>query len=200
MDFTVNVILPPCQSLLLSFHASFDEVSVKSDVDIHVVAVDGILPLPLVQADPHLVAQLQLQHHALALHDGAVSRLGVQDGLLRVVLHDVQVRLFEVPRVYVDVEEVDPWDATGELPLEHVEVLIQVAEHGVEHKGLVGLQAVEGFSAADGEGGVVGFAGVTRKTCLALAAFGARGTSRAWWAFRSSFTWGSSVSAIPFIT
>lgn len=79
----------PSLSYLFSLYASFDEVSIESDVDIHIITVNCILPLPLVQADPHLVAQLQLQHHALTLHDGAVTGLGVHDGLLRVVLHDV---------------------------------------------------------------------------------------------------------------
>lgn len=186
-------------AVLFPLNAGPNEVSVKCDVDVHVVAVDGVFPLPLVQADPHLVAQLQVQHHTLALHDGAVGRLGVQDGLLRVVLHDVQIRLFEVPRVDVDVEEVDARDVAGKLAVEHVEVLVRVDEHSVEHKGLVGLQAVEGLSTADGEGGVMGFAGITGKPCLALAASGTWSTSGAWRAFGSSFTRCSSVATIPFV-
>ena len=82
---------PPRPSRCHSFplYARSDEVSVEGDVDVYIIAVDGVLPLPLVQADPHLVAQLQLQHQALTLHDGAVAGLGVHDGLLRVVVHDV---------------------------------------------------------------------------------------------------------------
>ncbi|KAG7239445.1 hypothetical protein INR49_028916 [Caranx melampygus] len=41
------------------------------------------------ESDPDLIVHLQLQHQALTLHDGAVTRLGVYDGLLFVVLHDV---------------------------------------------------------------------------------------------------------------
>lgn len=163
----------------LSLCAGLNEVPIESDVDVHVVAVNGVLPVPLVQADPHFVAQLQLQHHALALHDGAVAGLGVHDGLLSLVLHDVQVRLLPVPRVDVDVEEVDARDAARELAPEHVELLVQVDEHRVEAEGLVGLHAVEGFPAAHREGRVVDFARVARETRLALAAFGARGTSGA---------------------
>lgn len=131
----------------LSFLRGFDEVSVERNVDVNVVAVDGVLPLPLVEADPHLVLQLQRQHQALALHDGAVAGLRVNDGPLRLVLHDVNVRLLEVPRVDVDVEEVDPRDPAEELAPEHVEVLVQVHEHRVEDQRLVGVAAVEGFTA-----------------------------------------------------
>lgn len=152
-------------------HPSFDEVPIEGDVDVYVITVNRVLPLPLVQSDPHLVVQLQLQHQALALHDGAVAGLRVHDGLLRVVLHDVQVRLLEVPRVNVDVEEVDARDVAEEPPREHVEVGVQVDEDRVKHQPLVGLQAVEGLAAANGEGRVVGFAGVPWKTRLALTAF-----------------------------
>ncbi|TNN47618.1 hypothetical protein EYF80_042179 [Liparis tanakae] len=148
----------------------FDEVSVEGDVEVHVVAVDGVLSQPLVQADPYLVLEPQLQHQALALHDGAVAGLRVHDGLLRVVEHDVQVRLFEVPRVDVDVEEVDPRHPAHKLPIEHVEVVVEVDEDGVEHERLVGLLAVEGLAAAHAEGRVLDFAGVTRETRPALGA------------------------------
>lgn len=186
--------------LLFLLNTGPEEVSVKCDVDVHVVAVDGVFPLPLVQSNPHLVAKLQVEHHTLALHDGAVGRLGVQDGLLRVILHDVQIRLLKVPRVDVDVEEVDARDVAGKLSLKHVKVLIRVDEHRVEHEGLVGLQAVERFAATDGEGGVMGFARVTGEPCLALAASGTWSTPGAWGAFGSSFTWGSSVATVPFVT
>lgn len=105
-DFTVNSFALPRQSdtfksnqskppprpsrcHLFPLYARFDEVSVEGDVDVDIITVDGVLPLPLVQTDPHLVAQLQPQHQALTLHDGAVAGLGVHDGLLRVVVHDV---------------------------------------------------------------------------------------------------------------
>lgn len=133
----------------LVLRTSFNEVPVKSDVDVDVVTVDGVLSLPLVQADPHLVVQLQLQHQALALHDGAVRRLSVHDGPLLLVLHDVQVRLLEVPCVDVEVEEVDPRDGADEFTVEHVEVALQVDEDSVKNQRLVGVQAVEGFATAD---------------------------------------------------
>lgn len=161
----------PSPSHSFSLCTSFDEVSIERNIDIYIVAVDCVLPLPLVQADPHLVAQLQLQHQALTLHDGAVAGLGVHDGPLRVVLHDVQIRLFEVPRVNVDIEEVDPRDVAEEFPREHVKVVVQVDEDCVKRKHLVGFQAVEGFATADGEGRVLDFAGVSWKTRLALSAF-----------------------------
>lgn len=129
----------PSLSHLFPLCACFDEVSTESDIDVYIIAVNCILPLPLIQADPHFVAQRQLQHHALTLHDGVVAGLGVNDGLLFVALHDVQVRLLEVPRVNVDIEEVDPWDAAHEFPLEHVEVVVQVDEHRVKPQSLVRL-------------------------------------------------------------
>ncbi len=199
--FTVCLQSDP-QPCLPSFslYASFDEVSTESDIHVYIITVNCVLPLPLVQADPHLVAQLQVQHQALALHDGAVAGLGVHDGPLRVVLHDVKIRLFEVPRVNVDIEVVDPRDVAEEFPLEHVEVVVQVDEDRVEHKRLVGVQAVDGFATADREGRVVHFAGVSWKTRLALSAFGAHGTYGAWRAFVSSFTWCSSLATISFVT
>lgn len=180
--------------------AGFDEVAIEGDVDVDVVAVDGVLPLPLVQPDPHLIALLQLQHDALTLHDGAVAGLGVHDGLLLIVLHDVHIRLFEVPRVDVEVEEVDPRHAAGELPLEHVELLLQVDKHRVEHQRLVGLQAVEGFATAHGEGRVLRFAQASRGTRLTFAAFGARGSRGARGAIETGFARGSSVAAVAFVT
>lgn len=129
----------PSLSHLFPLCACFDEVSTESDIDVYIIAVNCVLPLPLIQADPHFVAQRQLQHHALTLHDGAVAGLGVNDGLFFVALHDVQVRLLEVPRVNVDIEEVDPWDAAHEFPLEHVEVVVQVDEHRVKPQSLVRL-------------------------------------------------------------
>lgn len=189
-----------CTIFLFPLSAGFDEVPIESDVDIDIVAVDGVLPLPLVQSDPHLIGLLQLQHHALTLHDGAVAGLGVHDGLLFIVLHDVQISLFEVPRVDVDVEEVDPRDAAGELAPEHVEVVLQVDKHGVEHQRLVGLQAVEGLATAHGEGRVLEFAQVSRRTGLTFAAFGARGSRGARGAFRSRLTRCSSVATVAFVT
>lgn len=83
----------------------------------------------------------------------------------------MEVRLLEVPRVDVDVEVVDPWDVADERSLEHVEVVVEVNEDRVEHKRLIGVQAVKGFSTADGESRVLDFAGVSWETCLTLRAF-----------------------------
>lgn len=154
----------------LSFLRGFDEVPVERNVDVDVVAVDGVLPLPLVEADPHPVLQLQRQHQALALHDGAVAGLRVYDGPLRLVLHDVNVCLLEVPRVDVDVEEVDPRDPTEELAHEHVKVIVQVHKDRVKDQRLVGVAAVEGFTAGHREGSVLDFAGVSWRTRQTLAA------------------------------
>lgn len=112
----------------------------------------------------------------------------------------MQVRLLEVPRVNVDIEEVDPWDVAHEYPLEHVEVVVEVNEDCVEYKRLVGIQAVKGLSTADGESGVLGFAGVSWETSLTLRAFGSRGAPRAWRSFESSFAWCPSVTTVSFVT
>lgn len=100
----------------------------------------------------------------------------------------------------VDVEEVDPGDVAGEFPLEHVEPVVQVDEHRVEHQGLVGLQAVEGFAAAHGEGRVLEFAQVSGWTRLTFAALGARETWRACGTFMSRFPRRSSVATVAFVT
>lgn len=165
-----SALLFPFSSALFLLPSGFDEVAVESHVNIHVVAVDGVLPVPLEQAYPHGVVALQLQHHALALHDGAVAGLGVDYGPLCLVLHDVQVRLLEVPRVDVDVEEVDPRDAAEELALEHVEAAFQVDEDRVEYHRLVGVVAVQGLTTGDREGGVLMVAGVSWRARLALTA------------------------------
>lgn len=54
--FSNILSFPP--SFVVSLSLRFDEVSVKGDVNVHVVAVDGVLPLPLVKTDPDLVALL----------------------------------------------------------------------------------------------------------------------------------------------
>lgn len=87
--------------------------------------------------------------------------MGVHYGLLCVVLHNVQVRLLEVPRVNVDIKVVDPWDVAEEFPVEHVKVAIKIDENCVKNQRLVGLQAVKGFATANGEGSVLDFAGVS---------------------------------------
>lgn len=151
-----------------SIHGGLDEVSVEGDVDVYIITVDGVLALPFVQTHPHLVVELQIQHQTLALHDGPVAGLRVHDGPLPLILHDVQVRLLEVPRVDVDIEKVDPGDEAVELSLEHVEVLMQIDEDRVEDQGLVVFQAVEGLASAHGEGRVLGLAGVPSGSHLAL--------------------------------
>lgn len=161
----------------LSLDARCHQVTVEGDVNIHVIAVNGIFPLAFVKANPDLVVQSQVHHDALALHDGALAGLRVQDHLLFVVVHQVEVGLLEVPGVNVDVEEVDPRHVAVEFALEHVEVLVDVDEHRVEHQGLVVVHAVEGLAASHREGRVGNFAGVSWGPHLAFAAFGPRGSS-----------------------
>lgn len=173
---------------LVSLSLWCDEVSVKGDVNIHIVAVNGILTLAFVETDPDLVALLQRQHDALALHDGAVAGLSVNDGLLAVVLHDVQVRLLEVPRMDVHIEEVDSRNEAEVLPSKHVEVFGGVDEDGVKDQGLVVVNAVKGFPSADRESRMLGLAGVTWSAGLSLISFKA---------FRPSWSWGTLNPRLP---
>lgn len=177
-----------------------DQVSVEGDVDIHVVAVNGVLPFPLIESNPHLVVQSQVQHHALALHDGALAGLRVQDDLLLVVVHQVEVGLLEVPGVDVDVEEVDPRHVAVELALEHVEVLVDVDEDRVENQRLIIVQAVQGLPTPDREEGGRDLAGVSRGSCLALAAFGTDQSSVSMGALQPWFPWCTSVTFFSFVT
>lgn len=124
------------------------QVPVEGDVDVDVVAVNGILALALEQAHPDFVVKLKRKHDALALHDGAIAGLRIQDHLLTLVLHQVQVGLLEVPRVDVDVEEVNTRDIAVELAFKHVEVFVKVDEDGVKEQRLVIVVAVEGLPAA----------------------------------------------------
>lgn len=155
----------------LAFTLGFDEVAAERDVSVKVIAEDCVFPLALIEPHPHLIVSLQLQHQALALHDGAVTGLGVQDGHLLFVLHYVQVCLLLVPRVHVQAEEVNPWHVAEELSCEHVEVAVQVDQLSVEHQGLVVVVAVQGFFAAYGKSSVVGLTGFPRNSYAALGAF-----------------------------
>lgn len=184
----------------LSHHLRFDEVSVKGDVNVHVVAVYGVLALPFVKAHPDLVALLQRQHHALTLHDGAVARLRVNDGLLALVLHDVQVRLLKVPRVDVHVEKVDARYVATVLAGEHVEVFGAVHEDGVENQSLVVVHAVEGLPAAHGESRMLGFASVTRSSGLSLGSFGTFNPPWSRGTLRPEFSRSSPFSTVTLVT
>lgn len=133
-------------ALIRSGRVGCDDVAAEGDVDVHVIAVDGVLALALVQAHPHLVTELQGQQDALTLHDGALSRLSVHQSALLLVLHNVHVGLLEVPRVHVHVEEVDAGNTAVELAGEHVEMAGRVDEDGVKEKCLVRVGAVEGFA------------------------------------------------------
>lgn len=141
-----GTVTSPLTALSLSAHVGFDEVSVEGDVDVHIIAVYGILALALVQTHPHHVVELQGQQDALALHDGALSRLSVHQCTHLLVLHDVHVCLLEVPCVHVDVKEVNTWNAAAELAREHVEMSRHVDEDGVKQKHLIGVSAVERFA------------------------------------------------------
>lgn len=162
-----------------AFRLGFDKVTIKRDVGVIIVAEHRVFSLALKEANPHLVVSLQLQHEALALHDGAIAGLSVQDGHLLLVLHHVQVRLLLVPGVSVQTEEVDARDVAEELAGEHVEMAVQVDEFCVEDQGLIVIVAVQGFLAAHGEGSVVGFAWFAGGTDAALRAFNAIGPPRA---------------------
>ena len=137
-----------------------DQVAAEGDVGVKLVAEDGVLPLALEEAHPHLVLVPQLQHQTLTLHDTAVAHLRVQDHHLLCVLHDVQVRLLLVPGVHVEAKEVDAGHVAVEFPREHVEVAVEVHELRVEDHGLVVVVAVQGLLPAHGEGGVVVLAAV----------------------------------------
>lgn len=100
---------------ILSLAVGFDEVSAEGDVGVKVVAEDSVLSLALVEPHPHLVVRGQLQHQTLALHDGPITGLSVQDGHLLLVLHHVQVRLF-LPR-HVD-GWMDEWRESREGKME----------------------------------------------------------------------------------
>lgn len=183
-----------------SLDARSDQVPVEGDVNIHVVTVNGVLPLPFVEPDPDLIIQSQIQHHTLTLHDGPLARLSVQDHLLLVVVHQVEVCLLKVPGVDVDVEEVDPGHVAVELAFEHVEVLVEVDEHCVEHQRLVVVQAVQGLASSHREGRVRDLAGVSRCACLAFAAFRAHGSSVSRRALQTWFSRCTFVSFVSFIT
>lgn len=160
----------------LSLDARCHQVSIEGDVNIHIIAVDGVLPLPLVESDPDLVIKSQIHHDALTLHDGSLAGLSVQDHLLLVVVHQVEVGLLKVPGMDVDIEEVDPWHVAVKLSLEHVEVLLDVDEHRVEHQRLVVVHAVQGLTTSHREGRVRDLAGVSWGSGLSFAAFRAHGS------------------------
>lgn len=187
-------------SILFSLDARCYQVSTEGDINIHVVTVNGVLPLPLVESNPYLIIQRQIQHDTLALHDGPLTGLSVQDHLLLVVVHQVEVGLLKVPGVDVNVEEVDPWHIAVELALEHVEVLMEVNKHRVEHQRLVVVHAVQGLATSHREGRVRDLAGVTRGTCLAFAAFRACGSFEARISLWARFARCSFVAFVSFIT
>lgn len=124
------------------------KVAIEGDVDVNVIAVNGVLPLPLEEAHPDFIVKLKGKHDALALHYGAVTGLRVQDHLLAFVLHQVQIGLLEVPCVDVDVEEVDTWHIAVELAFKHVEVFVNVDKDGVKEQRLVIVVTVESLPAA----------------------------------------------------
>lgn len=128
--------------------AGLDQVAAEGDVDVHVIAVDGVITLSLVEAHPNLVILSQLQHQALALHDASVAGLSIEDDLFLVVPHDVHVGLLEIPSMDIEAEKVEASHITVELALKHVKVAIEIHKDGVKDQGLVPLTAVEGLLAA----------------------------------------------------
>ena len=115
-------------------------------------------------------------------------------------MHQVEVRLLKVPGVDVDVEEVGPRHVAVELALEHVEVLVQVDEHRVEHQRLVVVHAVQGLAASHGEGRVGDLAGVSGGARLAFAAFMAYGASGTGGALYAGFARCPLITSVSFIT
>ena len=107
-------------------------MAIEDDVNIRLLTIDGIFSLPLEHPHPDLLSFLQVQHQALALHDAPIAGLGVEDGHLFLVLHQVEVGLLEVPGVDIEAEVVDSCHIAEELPREHVEVLVEVHELGVK--------------------------------------------------------------------
>lgn len=162
-----------------AFRLGFDEVTIKRDVGVIIVAEHSILSLALKEPNPHLVVSLQLQHEALALHDGAIAGLCVQDGHLLLVLHHMQVCLLLVPGMSIQAKEVDARHVAKELACEHVEMAVQVDEFRVEDQGLIVIVAVQSFLSAHGEGSVVGLAWFTGGTYAALRALNASWTPHA---------------------
>lgn len=115
-------------------------------------------------------------------------------------MHQVEVRLLKVPGVDVDVEEVGPRHVAVELALEHVEVLVQVDEHRVEHQRLVVVHAVQGLAAPHREGRVGDLAGVSGGTRLAFAAFMANVASGAGGSLYAGFARCALITFVSFIT
>lgn len=132
--------------LIFSLDTWCHQVSIKRDVNIHIVTINCIFSLPFVKPNPDLVVQSQIQHDTLALHDRPFTRLSVQDHLFLVIVHQMKIGLLKVPCVDVNVKEVDPWDITVEFSLEHVEVLVDIDKHSVEHQGLVVVHTVQGLA------------------------------------------------------
>lgn len=197
-DSAIPLIIPSLS------HSSLDawchQVSIEGDVNIHVVTVNCVLPLPFVESNPDLVIQSQIQHDTLALHDGPLTGLSVQDHLLLVVVHQVEVGLLKVPGVDVNVEEVDPRHVAVELAFEHVEVLVDVDEHCVEHQRLVVVHAVQGLATSHRERRVRDLAGVSWSTCLAFASFRAHGSSEASRSLKARLARCTLVTFVSFIT
>lgn len=186
--------------LTLSVHVRFKEVPIERDVDVDVVAVDRILALAFVQTHPHLVVELEGQQDALALHDGVLSRLGVHQSALLLILHDVHVGLLEVPRVHVHIEDVDAWHAAPELAREHVEMSRHVDEDSVKQKHLIGVCAVEGFASTHREHRVLCLAWSSRGSGFTFGAFGAFRTLCSRRTFQTRLSWRSLFSLFSFIT
>lgn len=124
------------------------QVAIEGNIDVNIIAVNGILAFTLEEAHPDFIVKLKRKHDTLALHDRAVTGLCIQDHLLTFVLHQVQVGLLEVPCVDVNVEEVNTWHIAVELAFKHVEVFARVDENGVKEQRLIIIVAVEGLPAA----------------------------------------------------
>lgn len=155
-------------------------MAIEDNIDVRLLAVDCVLPLPLEHSYPDLISFQEVQHEALALHDAPLTGLTVEDRHFVFILHDVQVGLLVVPGVDIQVEEVDPGNVAEEAASKHVEMLVEVDELRVESDPLIVIQTVEGFAASDRKGSVMLFAGVAGGPHLTLLSFLAMGSLQAW--------------------
>lgn len=125
--------------------AGLDQITTESDVDIHIITVDGIVTLSLIQTHPNLIILPQLQHQTLALHDATVTGLSIENDFLLVIPHDVHVGLLEIPGVDIETEKIQACHIAVELALKHVEVAIEVHKDSVKDQSLVAFITVESF-------------------------------------------------------
>lgn len=132
-----------------------DQVTAEGDVGVHIITVDGVLPLTLEEPHPHVVAGLQWQHDTLALHDAALTGLCVQDHSRLLIVDDMHIGLLVIPAVHVEAEEVEATQGGHEAASGHVKVAVGVHEDPVEQQWEEVFTAVQACLATHREGRVV---------------------------------------------